>query len=76
MNNWWDHFNDFILAGVTALITSVVWLIRMVLTNQKEIELLKQEIMTRRSVQEDQDNDIKDQLQEIRQDIKHLLERQ
>ena len=52
-------------AGVTSgVVAGVMWLIRRVITNEKQIALLEQSLNER-------DKDIK----EIKQDIKHLLDR-
>ena len=51
-------------AITTAVVGGVMWLIRRVITNEKQIALLEQSLNER-------DKDIK----EIKQDIKHLLDR-
>jgi len=51
-------------AATSAVMGGVVWLIRRVITNERQIALLEQSLRSR-------DDDIK----EIKQDIKHLLER-
>lgn len=49
--SWWDRLDDFIFWAVTSVITGIaaggLWFIRVVLTNQKQIELMRTEFKHR-----------------------------
>ena len=49
--SWWDRLNDFIFWAVTSVVATMVagagWFIRAVLTNQKQIELMRAEFKHR-----------------------------
>ena len=57
-------FEKILTASITALIGGVVWLIRKVFTNEKQIAIMEAHIARR-------DEDIK----EIKSDIKSLIEK-
>lgn len=63
--------NDVLTYIVTALIAGTAWLIRMVFTNHKQIEMLKQEIQYRNSVLEE----LREEQKELRRVLQRLLEK-
>jgi hypothetical protein len=60
---------------VTGLIASVIWLIRKVVTNERQIELLKSEIALREQYKKERDDEIKSQLSELKNDIKSIVDK-
>lgn len=58
---------------VSGLIAGVIYLIRKINTNEKAIELLKQEIATREDYRKERDAEVKETLKELRDDIKNIL---
>jgi hypothetical protein len=75
MVDWWAQVNNLIYAIVTAVIAAFVVLIRKVLTNEKQIALLKQEIAQRNEYREEQDKVFRTELAELRTDVKDILKR-
>lgn len=75
MVDWWAQVNNLIYAIVTAVIAAFVVLIRKVLTNEKQIALLKQEIAQRNEYREEQDKVFRTELAELRSDVKDILKR-
>ncbi len=75
MVDWWAQVNNLIYAIVTAVIAAFVILIRKVLTNEKQIALLKQEIAQRNEYREEQDKVFRTELAELRTDVKDILKR-
>lgn len=73
MINLLDHFNQFLYAAYAAIIGAVVLLIRKVLTNEKQIELLKSKLDERDVTRRERDDFINDQLYELRMDVKKLI---
>lgn len=73
MDKLWAELNVYIYGLVSALITGVVILIRKVITNEKQIELLKQHITQQENFSLERNDDIKAQLSEIRSDVKQLM---
>lgn len=82
--DWWTQLNNFIYVVMGAIVGAFVLLVRKILTNEKEIELLKAEIKQRNENREKYDEnlsrelaenraDINAQLSEIRHDVKNLL---
>lgn len=64
--------NSIIVAVVGAVTTAVTWLVRTVLTNQKQIALLQEEISTRDARREEDRSmwkELKDDVKEIKRDI-------
>jgi septal ring factor EnvC (AmiA/AmiB activator) len=60
---------DYIVSGIIATVFSAMaWLVRTVLTNQKQLQLLEREIKAR---EERRDED-RQAMQEIRNDIKEI----
>lgn len=71
--NWWESLNNFIYIVMGAVAGAVAFLVRKVLTNDKQIALLEAEIKQRNETRIERDNNLDDQLSEIRMDIKHLI---
>ena len=71
--NWWESLNNFIYIVMGAVAGAVAFLVRKVLTNDKQIALLEAEIKQRNETRIERDNNLDDQLSEIRTDIKHLI---
>ena len=69
----WDNMNIYIYGLLTALFTGILMLIRKVLTNERQIELLKQHINQQEAFSLERNTDIKNQLSEIRDDVKQLM---
>lgn len=69
----WAEFNVYIYGLVSALITGVLILIRKVLTNEKQIELLKAHIDQQEKYSVERIDGINSQLSEIRSDVKQLM---
>jgi hypothetical protein len=60
---------DYIVSGIIATVFSAMtWLVRTVLTNQKQIQLLQSEIKTREERREED----REAMQEMRADIKEI----
>lgn len=60
---------------ITGLVTSVIWLIRKVLTNERQVELLKKEIEIRNDHHKEIMAEIRSQLTELRADVKSAIGR-
>lgn len=75
MVDWWAQLNNAIYALVAAVIGAFVVLIRKVLTNEKQIALLKAEIAQRNEYRMEKDEEVNDQLTELRNDVKDILRR-
>lgn len=71
--NWWESLNNFIYIVMGAVAGAVAFLVRKVLTNDKQIALLEAEIKQRNETRIERDNNLDDQLSEIRTDIKRLI---
>ena len=74
------NYLEYLVGGaVTVIISSVTWLVRRVLTNEKQIALMQAEIRDRDlRRQEDREimNEIKTDLKEVRRDIIELYKRE
>lgn len=73
-----DYINYIMSAVITALVGVAVAFIRIVLTNQKEIALLKTEIKDRDQRREEDRQfwrEIKDDLKEVKRDILDLYKK-
>ena len=86
MLDWWAQLNNLIYVIMGSVVASFVLLVRKVLTNEKQIELLKAEIKQRNEARKEYDvqlasalamqkEDVNNQLAEIRHDIKNILSR-
>lgn len=73
MNEWISALNDWVYGVVAALAVSIVGLVRKVYTNERQIELLQTEIKMRDEQRKAQDDSVKEQLGELRSDIKTLM---
>lgn len=65
--------------AVVSLLGGVVWVVRRIFTNQKQIELLQQELSAREDMRmRDRDDlkEVKGDVKELRQDIRRLVENQ
>jgi uncharacterized membrane protein (DUF106 family) len=71
--NWWDSLNNFIYIVMGAVAGAVAFLVRKVLTNDKQIALLEAEIKQRNEARMERDENLDNQLSEIRSDIKRLI---
>jgi len=75
MVDWWAQLNNAIYAIVAAVIAAFVVLIRKVLTNEKQISILKAEIETRNQYRQEADERVNNALDELRADVKDILKR-
>lgn len=70
-----DYVNEFIMAGISSLVGAIGWLVRTVLTNQKQIALLQNEIRDR-DKRRDEDRqllrELKEDVHEVKRDILEL----
>lgn len=71
--NWWESLNNFIYIVMGAVAGAVAFLVRKVLTNDKQIALLEAEIKQRNETRIERDENLDNQLSEIRSDIKRLI---
>ncbi len=71
----WSDFNMWLYGLVTALISGVIYLVRRVFTNEKQIDLLKQKLETMETYRFERDQKLEHQLIEIRSDVKSLMRR-
>jgi hypothetical protein len=71
---------DYIVSGIVATVFSAMtWLVRTVLTNQKQLQLLQAEIHTREERREEDRQamkEIRDDIKEIKRDILDLYKDQ
>lgn len=70
MSKLWD---DFWGAVIGVVVGAVAWLVRRVITNQKQIELLQAEIKHRDSLREADRSDIADVKKDVREIRNALL---
>lgn len=70
-----DYIYHIYTAIISAIIAGVTWLIRRVLTNQKEIAMLQQEIKTR-DTRRDEDREILLRLQGTVEQLRHDFQSQ
>jgi membrane protein involved in colicin uptake len=73
MHDWISDVNVWLYGIASSLAGAVVVLVRKVYTNEKQIQLLQAEITTREEYRKEKDEEIKEQLTEMRNDIKSLL---
>ena len=78
MFDWWDKVDSaistIISTVIAGLISAVVWMVRIIFTNQKRIDILEQEVRLRTDASVDRDEEVKLQLAEIKDNIKMLME--
>lgn len=73
MSEWWSEINVWLYGIASACVGAIIVLVRKIHTNEKQIDLLKQEIATREEFRRERDNEIKGQLAELRSDVKALM---
>ena len=73
MNIDWSNVNTWLFGIAMTLLGGIVYLVRRVFTNQAEIELLKQRLELYEHYRKEQTAEIKNQLIEIRTDLKLLM---
>lgn len=69
----WEDISVYLYGVISTLATAVIILVRKVLTNEKQLELLKQEIALREQHNKEVRDKIDASLTEIRTDIKLLM---
>ena len=78
MFDWWDKVDSaistIISTIIAGLISAIVWMVRIIFTNQKRIDILEQEVRLRTDASVDRDEEVKLQLAEIKDNIKMLME--
>lgn len=78
MFDWWDKVDSaistIISTVIAGLISAVVWMVRIIFTNQKRIDILEQEVRLRTDARTTQDEEVKLKLAEIKDNIKMLME--
>ena len=73
MDKFWEDINMYVYGVISALATGVVLLVRKVITNERQIDLLRQEITIRNESYNQAYGELKEQLSEIRLDVKQLM---
>ena len=73
MDRLWEDLNMYVYGVISALATGVVLLVRKVITNERQIDLLRQEITLRNETYQEANNEMKEQLSEVRADVKQLM---
>lgn len=73
MDKIWEDLNMYVYGVISALATGVVLLVRKVITNERQIDLLRQEITIRNETYQKANEEMKEQLSEIRTDVKQLM---
>lgn len=71
--NWWESLNNFIYIVMGTVAGTIAFLVRKVLTNDKQIALLEAEIKQHNETRIERDENLDNQLSEIRSDIKRLI---
>lgn len=78
MFDWWDKvdaaISTIISTVIAGLISAIVWMVRIIFTNQKRIDILEQEVRLRTDARANRDEEVKLQLAEIKDNIKMLTE--
>ena len=78
MFDWWDKVDSaistIISPVIAGLISAVVWMVRIIFTNQKRIDILEQEVRLRTDARANRDEEVKLQLAEIKDNTKMLME--
>lgn len=78
MFDWWDKvdaaISTIISTVIAGLISAIVWMVRIIFTNQKRIDILEQEVRLRTDARTTRDEEVKLQLAEIKDNIKMLTE--
>lgn len=69
----WSNVNTWLYGMVMTLIGGIVYLVRRVFTNQAEINLIKEKMALHEQYRAERDKEIKEQLVEIRSDLKSWI---
>lgn len=73
---WWEFdIRQFYVTMFTATIAGIVGLLRIIFTSKTQIDQLQKTLKHLEDGRERRDNDLDEQLKEIRHDIKNLLSR-
>jgi len=76
--DWWDKvdaaISTIISTVIAGLISAIVWMVRIIFTNQERIDILEQEVRLRTDARTTMDEEVKLQLAEIKDNIKMLTE--
>lgn len=70
-----SHINTWLYGIFGMLVAGVLYLLRTIFTNQKQIELLQQRIELQEVYSRHRDSNLDTQLKEIRTDIKSMMNR-
>lgn len=73
MFNFEFDIRQFYVTIMVSIAGGVGFLIRKIFTSERQIELLKQELISLQASRQNNDKDLKNQLSEMRHDIKNLL---
>lgn len=73
MSDWISELNTWVYGVASSAAFGIVYLIRKINTNEKQITLLKQEIALREEYRKARDETLNNQLSEIRDDVKQLM---
>lgn len=79
----WQRLDDLIWLAVTMTVSGVVYLVRRVFTNQKQIEMLRQEIDAREQKRTEANrvievslSKLEDGLEEVKEEVRYLRRNQ
>jgi len=75
MTDMISEINTWIYGIVSAIVIGIVGLVRRLITNEKQIELLKKEIAMREEYRVQRDDRLDSHMLEMRTDIKLLMKR-
>lgn len=73
MSTLYHEVSTWLYGILSALVAGCIFLIRKIITNEQQINLLKQEISVRKEYEKDRDAKIEEQIKELRQDVKALV---
>lgn len=73
MSDYLSELNTWVYGVATAVVAGAIGLIRKIITNERQIELLKKEITLREEYRKQRDETLNSQLSEIRDDVKQLM---
>lgn len=73
MSEWMSELNTWAYGIATAIVAGATVLIRKIITNETQINLLKAEITVREEYRKQRDEAFNAQLSEIRDDVKQLM---
>lgn len=72
----WSDVNSWLYGIFAMLVGGVVYLVRSIFTNQKQIDMLKQKLDLQEQHRMERDKRFEEQLLEIRTDLKALMKHQ